>query len=263
MAHNANFANIEIETGCRIRTKKAYSSVRDSVARWPNKNISEITSKSLVDTPEEDEFTHLIVAAPTVDISNMDVTKLTINDNVEALKQKVVVSCQNVFNVAQNAITRHPQLQKVVIMEHAPRHDVPNVDPTGIKPRLAKLANLTFVQLWQSSNMKDNILIGKHSLDCTRTGDQLAARYMDDRNGRYDGVHMYGSHGKHVYTKSVLDIMKAILPQSSTPSSSLHSSCPQTKYQQKQTKNMSSQAKHQNKNIYTIPVNNQFDILGN
>ena len=117
--------------------------------------------------------------------------------------------------------------------------------------------------MWNSSSIKDRILIGKHGLDCG--GDQIAARYRDSWSGRYDGVHMYGTNGKDAYTRSVLDIMKAALPtQSLASSSSFHSSCPQTQYQgaqKKKTGNLKNQ--QQRKNVYTIPVSNQFDILGN
>ena len=77
---------------------------------------------------------------------------------------------------------------------------------------------------------------------------------------------MYGTHGKDAYTRSVLDIMKAALPtQSLAFSSSFHSSCPQTQYQGAQKKKKTENQKNlqQRKNVYTIPVNNQFDILGN
>ena len=39
------------------------------------------------------------------------------------------MSCENVFNVAEEAITKHPHLKTVVIMEHAPRFDLPDIDP--------------------------------------------------------------------------------------------------------------------------------------
>ena len=119
--------------------------------------------------------------------------------------------------------------------------------------------------MWHGSAMKDMIMIGKHSLDCG--GDQIGARYRDDWSGRYDGVHMYGSNGKNVYTRSVLQIVKSVLPTPhtkvpSSSSSSFHSSCPQTQYQKMQ-KRKTSQRCQQNENIYTVPVSNQFDILGN
>ena len=69
IAQNANIAVIEKETQSRICTKKAYSSVEDKVAMWPHKNITDVTKKALTDTFEEDKFTHLIIAAPSVDIT--------------------------------------------------------------------------------------------------------------------------------------------------------------------------------------------------
>ena len=149
-------------------------------------------------------------------------------------------------------------------MEHAPRFDVSDVDPTGLKPKLALFANSTFAQLWHSSVMKDRIVIGKHSLDCS--GDQISARYRDDRSGKYDGVHLYGSQGKNVYTRSVIQIIRSVLPSSfgsATSSESVHSSCPQSKYQQRQNTKRTNPQQEQNENIYSVPVSNQFNILGN
>ena len=88
---------------------------------WSSKNIIDVTQDALTDTFEEDKFTHLIIAAPTVDITNMDTSKLTRDDNIEVYKQKVSISCENVVAVAQNALSKHPELERIVIMEHSPR----------------------------------------------------------------------------------------------------------------------------------------------
>ena len=255
VAHNADFSYLERQSGARIKTSKAYSSIKDSQARWPHKNFTDVTAAALVNTHEEDEFTHLVLAAPSVDISNMNTTQLKLNDNIEVYKQKIFISCQNIFTVAENAIRRHPQLKKVVIMEHAPRYDVSDVDPTGLKPKLAKYANSALAELLQSCAVKDRIVVGKHRLDCA--GDQIAARYRDDWSSRYDGVHMYGRQGYRAYTSSVLEIIKSVLPTSpsrtvSPPSS--HTTCPQALYQNRQKT-----SGHR----YTVPVSNQFDVLGN
>jgi hypothetical protein len=158
-----------------------------------------------------------VLSAPTVDISNMDTSKLRSNDNIEVYKQKTIISCQNMFGVAEAALTRHPELNKVVIMEHAPRHDTKAVDPTGIKPKLAKYANSSFAQLWHSSALKDRIVIGELNLECS--GDQIEDRYRDDWSGRYDGVHLYGSQGKIAYSSSVGQILKSALSTSNLTSS--------------------------------------------
>ena len=230
---------------------------------------SDTTPAALADTPEEDPFSHLILAAPTVDISNQDTSKLSEMDNIEVYKQKVIVSCQNIFAVAQKAIESKPELRKVVIMQHHPRHDVPAVDPTGLKPKLARFANSSLVQMWENSSVKDRIVIGKHDLECS--GDMINARYRDSWSGRYDGVHLYNRQGRKAYTESVLCIVKSVIitknktttpPPSSPPPPSPHNSCPQAQFQNRQNKNTTSG--HQSASpAYTVPVSNQFDVLGN
>ena len=82
---------LEKETKTRIRSIKAYSSVRDRNARFPSKNITEVAPTAMLNTPEEDDFTHLVLGAPTVDISNLDTSKLTSNDDTASYKQKIVL----------------------------------------------------------------------------------------------------------------------------------------------------------------------------
>ena len=103
--------------------------------------------------------------------------------------------------MAHTALRNNPKLKKVIIIEHLPRFDVSDVDPTGLKPKLAKFANSYIAKEWQSSPMKDLIAIGQHSLDCS--GDQITAMYRDGWTNRYDGVHMYGRHGMGAFTRSV------------------------------------------------------------
>ena len=266
LAHSANFSNIEEVTKSRVKTTKAYSSIRDTNARYPNKNFADVTSAALVNTQEDDDFSFLVLSAPTVDISNMDTSKLRPNDNIEVYKEKALSSCQNMFGVAQAALTRHPQLKKIVIMEHAPRYDTNAVDPTGLKPKLSKYANSSFQQLWHSSALKNRIVIGKHNLECG--GDQLEGRYRDDWSGRYDGVHFYGRKGRNAYSSSLCQIVKSALYTSQTKfssssfSSTFHSSCPQTLFQQPQ-KQKKSHRSQMDQDIYNVPVSNQFEILEN
>ena len=136
VGHNANFAGVEKAVKCRIRTTRAYSSIEDKRAKWPKKNFADVTPLALKDTREDDPFSHLVLTAPTVDISNLDTSKLTKDDNIEALHQNILISCKNMLTTAQNALITFPNLKKVVIMEHAPRFDPAHVNPLGIKPEL-------------------------------------------------------------------------------------------------------------------------------
>ena len=120
-------------------------------------------------------------------------------------------------------------------MEHTPRFDQRNEDPNSLKPKLAKLANATLSQQWLTSPLKDQIIIGRHSLESPGTGARHSARYVDQRTGRYDGVHLYGQTGCADYTESVNTIF--MLAQSEqnqgvgNTQTENHSTCPQAEYQ--------------------------------
>ena len=112
-----------------MNTVKAYSSVDNMNARWPKKNFNDVTNTALRNTHKEDDFTHLVVSAPSVDITNLDTSKLKAEDNTEYYKQEVAISCKNMFNVAHDAIRNHPNLEKVIVMEHPERYENRNIDP--------------------------------------------------------------------------------------------------------------------------------------
>ena len=92
------------------------------------------------------------------------------------------------FSVVQGALVKHPNLKKVILMKHSPRYDLPHVDQRQLKAKLANFANDTFAQLWQSSGMKDKIIVADHNLQCSE--DEIDSLYTDENTGRYDGVHM-------------------------------------------------------------------------
>ena len=92
--------------------------------------------------------------------------------------------------------------------------------------------------------MKDKIAIGIHSLECS--GGIKEARYRNNKNNRYDGIHLYGPSGRKAYTISVLDILKSadILDQSvgSVQSGAeFYSKLVQFQYQQKRKPRISMQ----------------------
>ena len=206
------------------------------------KNVNDITTAALMETYEDDEFSELVLSAPTVDITNLKTFNLGANDNTEVFKQDVVVSCRNMFTVAANAIRKHPNLRKVVILEHPPRFDFdkPEADPLCLKPQLAKYANVVFGQLWLDSPCKDKIVIGVHNLFCHE--DKFDHLYIDERTNRSDGLHFYGRGGGPAFTRSLIQILKNVVPQPN----------------QKKTTFVRKVADQ-----YRVPVNNRFDVLGN
>ena len=202
LAHNANYRRIEAVTNTTVKTTKAYSSAWDKSARYKEMNITDVSKKEL----KNSTFDQVVLAAPTVDISNLNTVNAKASDDMDVFKQKVGTSCENMMKVAKDALAN---VKKVTIMNHAPRYDTHSVDPMGLKQKLAKYANNYMLELWLDCPMKDKIFIGRHNLECT--GEERIKRYKDDHSGRYDGVHHNSGAGKAVYTESVLDIVLSSL----------------------------------------------------
>ena len=128
-------------------------------------------------------------------------------------------------------------------MEHPPRFDTQDMDPTSLKPNLAKLANASLSGLWLNSTLKERIFIGCHSLESTGGGPVHFNRFQNRNTGKYDGVHLYGQTGCSDYTNSVKTILMLALPRLSSANVTVefgtfqpanHQDFPQAKYQTKQ-----------------------------
>ena len=127
-------------------------------------------------------------------------------------------------------------------MEHHPRFDTPDMDPTSLKPNLAKLANATLSGLWLNSTLKEQIVIGCHNLESSGEGAVHFDRFQKKNTGKYDGVHMYGQTGCTDYTNSVKTILMIALPKLNSAKAPVevgtaqpnnHNDCPQTNYLRK------------------------------
>ena len=250
IAHNVAKKYIEDKIESRMVSKKAYSSTYDKRAKWPAKNVNDVTKKALREAPKDDKYEYIVLSAPTVDITNLDTSKTKPSDNMEIFKQDVPISCKNMFTVAQNAINAHKEIKKVVLIEHPARFDTDQQDPLSIKAELAKYANGVCRQLWFESNLKHKIVLGQHKLDCSEK--IRLERFTDRSNNKYDGVHMYGELGRRAYTDSVVSIL---VPGLHLQTTSSDKSCPQTRYKESQKNNQD--------NRYSVPIKNRFNPLGN
>lgn len=230
----------------------------DDRARWPQYNITDVVNYTMKN-PGVEEFDVLVLAAPTVDITNLDTSKLTPTDDTAAFQQSVITSTQNMFSLAEVSLEQNKSLRKVVIMEHLPRFDNLDVDPTSLKPNLVKLANATLSQLWLNSPIKHKISIGYHSLNSSGVGAAHVERYQNQNTGRYDGVHLYGRTGCKDYTKSLRNILiSAQIHQNPTQTKTQcdqtqqkdnHMNCPQANFQKEKTFHPS------------VKTNNRFNVL--
>ena len=204
-------------------------------------NFTEVVNYNLKN-PGVDAFDVLVLAAPTVDITNLNTSQLSSTDNTEIFQQNVIVSAQNMLSLAKASLEQNKGLRRVVLLEHPPRFDKIDVDPASIKPNLVQIANATLNQLWLSSPLKHKISIGCHSLYSNGVGKSHTERYQNQYTGRYDGVHLYGRTGCDDYTRSLVNIfLSTCLYHNSTKTKTqcgstqqdMHINCPQTKFQNK------------------------------
>ena len=230
---NIDMHAVENATGKKIVTAKAYSSVHDTVsnaakqaARFPESNFTDVIPAQLRKT----QFDCVILQSGSVDISNLN-TKQTSPEDIEYFRQQTVLSANNLFAAAANALSVQPTLKKVVIMKQIPRYDPLVSDPLSLKPALSQLFNNTLTELWMSSPLKGRIVIGIHNIECS--GAIQEARYREFKTRRFDGIHLLGSSGRKSYTLSVLTILNNAGLTSSEYA--FHQSCDQYKYQNRGT----------------------------
>ena len=264
LGHTGNLRNIEKSRKCRIKSTRAYTSKSDNNARWPELNFEDVVRKNL-ENPGREEFDVLVMSAPAVDITNLDISKVTDN-NIEELELKVIESSRNMFNIAENSLKENKNLKKVIIMDHPPRFD------GALRSKFAELANSVLSQLWAVSPLKDRVMVGRHNLGIN--------------TGKYEGVYLYGPSGRKDYTDSINNIL-ILAKVGSTNVLNLdqnnyahqhdvhqlddHSNCEQARYQwrQAQHRRLSSQSRY-NKQYRRpfnpisqgeVPVQNRFSIF--
>ena len=93
--------------------------------------MKDVVRKELENAP----YRHLVLGAPTVDISNLDTSKVKPSDNIDGFKQKAEDSCKNMMNIAEESLSNNPNLEKVTIMNHTPRFDNSDLDPVNCHTR--------------------------------------------------------------------------------------------------------------------------------
>ena len=116
VGHSASLSNLEIFQDCRIKSARAYSSVYDEKAKWPQHNFTGVVNHCL-DNPGRESVDILVMSAPTVDITNLNSTKQQTTENTKFLQGCVKKSSQNMFRLAENSLRNNPGLSKVIIME--------------------------------------------------------------------------------------------------------------------------------------------------
>ena len=99
------------------------SNIAKQAAKFPYANFTDVVRPKL----ENGNFKTLLLHAGSVDVTNLNT-----NENPEAyleyFRQVTIMSANNLFEAATNAVKTNPELEKVIIMKQIPRYDLPSVD---------------------------------------------------------------------------------------------------------------------------------------
>jgi hypothetical protein len=253
-----------------IKQVNAYSSQYDERALKPHRNVNVVIRQELA----KKEYDTVILGAPTVDITNQDISMGLHDDNVA----ESIASSHSMVEAAEYAI-KSGRAKKVILLHHIPRYDTSKDDPDGVRPQLAQLANTHLKKARDSSEYAQDILVGEHTglegSGSTRTdrytNDQTHIRSSTVRLGKYDGVHMYSQEGAQALTSSLLAIFHRAKmvkrPEQWGLSPSSSSSSPSSSSQWRRQGpargfrgNQSHQARGQGRmgQEFLLPVNNRF-----
>ena len=208
IGRNMLYPTLESSTGSLILPVRATPSVYDERALTPHQNVQAVLQSKLSTGAH---FHTVIFGAPSVDITNQDVSRGVLEQN----RVETMTSVHNMLEAANYAL-ESGQVEQVVLMEHAPRWDTPKDDPHGAKPQLAKLANDTLRRMVDQSRYSSKIMVG------VQTGLQVEGRARADlmtcngdnwksrnvKSGKYDGVHYYSCQGQEALTASMLEVLR-------------------------------------------------------
>ena len=188
---HAHFDLLEKASGAEIKKTKAYCSKFGG--RMPSKNFTDIVPKVM----GSEKFDYLVIQASSTDLTNLlELPKNTVD---EYYRQQASLSSYQMVASVDSALTSHPHLKGVVLMERAPRYDDFH--------ELNRYANTVLHEAVAQSKYTNKIFIGQHTLECqdglraSRFGSPSSHQY-------YDGIHLRGTSGKMAYTRSVASIFQ-------------------------------------------------------
>ena len=188
---HCDFQSIEEATKVDIVTKRAYSSVEDMRAKWPESNFRDVVEVQLA----KGNYNHLVMQAPSVDITNLKSVKNKTSKQYQ--RGEASTSSFNTIKTAERALQKYPNLKGVLITERAPRHD--NMR------ELSQFSNEELHRHLKHSIYKNQIKIGIHTLDFE--GEERDSVYGSKKTNTIpDGYHLRGPNGKLSFTKSLLNI---------------------------------------------------------
>ena len=131
-----------------LKVERAYCIEDEANARFRDMNFRAIVPRVIA----KDDVDTLVLQTGSIEISNIDVnkavmdTKKPIDEYKKDWFEQVERDSSNLFNVAEDALKKSKDLQKVVIIKRLPRYDRSRDDILGIKAQLSEYANAYYDQ---------------------------------------------------------------------------------------------------------------------
>ena len=123
------------------------------------------------------------------------------------LREETIEIAQKIFCMAEAALEEHSEVKKVIVVRNTPRFDPNKTDSAQLKPKLALLADSVLFGLWCESKYKDSIVLGCHDIN-EWSRYPITKAYGFPHIDGYDGVHLYGSSGRAILTRSLINMLK-------------------------------------------------------
>ena len=197
---NADIRHLEEATNSLIYTEKAYGSAYKPDALKPGQNFLQVASTA----PKKRNYSFAVLQSSSTDITNLNTTL-----PLEYLKHEVTISSKNTIAAANRILEGNPTIEKVLILERAPRFDTKTAVPLQLKSELSDFANNVLKQELNKSGIGNRVFLGSHSLP-KHLQENL---YGHSDHYGYDGIHLRGPQGKNHFTRSLCNILQPFLAE--------------------------------------------------
>ena len=175
------------------RTGRAYCSTRNwPNSRYPENNLSDKIAEQL----KLREHSYLIFGAPGNNISNIEDIQ-----NKSELYQLAVKSSENCVVIAEKALQQFPNLEKVIITERLPRADHLS--------DLSEYSNFALKTLAEQSRLSNRIQVIPMESLFYNTHDRMVSIFGSPNVSKYDGIHLYGKQGSHLYNECLISAVRS------------------------------------------------------
>ena len=284
---------LEKNLDVNLSVVKAYTIEKESSSYFKEKNFSEVVPIEV----ENKDIDILVLQSGSIEITDLDIneavldTTKDLSDYKREWFKKVEDTSEKLFDIAENALRKNRNIEKVIIVKRLPRFDRGSDDILQMKSKLSEFGNTCYDQLWRKRGSPENIKIVNIDLQVSSSKYLKYLIFGDPSLKNYDGIHMRGEGGARHFTYRTIQAVREIIHPGSNkgclknkPERKLkepnylkndtsHTTCPQAVYQkwkkiEREVNSASNLKPSQSRtyaevvdNRYAVPTKNRFNPL--